>query len=182
MAAVGTVEGSLEPGVIEAGDFSAFYAATFHALTVQLYAHTSDLSEAQDVVQEAFCRALTRWSTVSTYDDPAAWVRKVAWNLATSRWRRLRRAASFSAGYRVEHAEGPGPDRVALLHALASLPDRQRQAVVLFYLADTPVTEIASIAGVAEGTVKSWLHRARTALAGHLSEDETPTTAGGARD
>src|SRR5256885_16211208 len=56
-------------------DFSEFYAAHFHSLTVQLFAHTGDLSEAQDVVQEAFCRALARWSRLVSYDDPIAWVR-----------------------------------------------------------------------------------------------------------
>jgi DNA-directed RNA polymerase specialized sigma24 family protein len=44
--------------------------------------------EAQDVVQEAFCRALTQWREISTYEEPVAWVRRVAWNLATSQIRR----------------------------------------------------------------------------------------------
>jgi RNA polymerase sigma-70 factor (ECF subfamily) len=42
--------------------------------------------------------------------------------------------------------------------------------VVLHYLADLPVAEIARQEGVSEGTVKSWLHRGRTALAAHLTE------------
>src|SRR5256885_14407346 len=83
-------------------DFSEFYAAHFHSLTVQLFAHTGDLSEAQDVVQEAFCRALARWSRLVTYDDPVAWVRRVAWNLATSRWRRVRTAVAFTRRQREE--------------------------------------------------------------------------------
>src|SRR5256885_12980002 len=65
-------------------DFSECYAAHFHSLTVQLFAHTGDLSEAQDVVQEAFCRALARWSRLVSYDDPIAWVRRGAWDLPTS--------------------------------------------------------------------------------------------------
>lgn len=71
-------------------DLDDFYAASYADLTVQVYAYFGDLHEAQDVVQEVFCRALARWRQVSGYDDPAAWVRRVAWNLATSRWRRLR--------------------------------------------------------------------------------------------
>src|SRR3989440_10357769 len=77
-------------------DFSEFYAAHFHSLTVQLFAHTGDLSEAQDVVQEAFCRALARWSRLVSYDDPIAWVRRGAWKLATPRSRRGRTAPVFS--------------------------------------------------------------------------------------
>ena len=54
----------------------------------------------------------------------------------------------------------PSPDRVALFAALRLLPAKQRQATVLFYLADLPVDEIAASMGVSAGTVKSWLHRA----------------------
>lgn len=51
-------------------DFDDFYAASYADLTVQVYAYFGDLHEAQDVVQEAFCRALARWRQVSGYDDP----------------------------------------------------------------------------------------------------------------
>jgi RNA polymerase sigma-70 factor (ECF subfamily) len=149
-------------------DFSEFYAAHFHSLTVQLFAHTGDVNEAQDVVQEAFCRALARWSRLVTYDDPVAWVRRVAWNLATSRWRRVRTAMTFVSKQREELVPEPSPDRVMLVAALSRLPERQRRAVVLHYLADLPLSTIAAELGVAEGTVKSWLHRARTALAEQL--------------
>ena len=54
---------------------------------------------------------------------------------------------------------------------LAKLPTRQRQAIILHYLADTSVTDIAALTGAAEGTVKSWLHRGRAALAGYLGPD-----------
>jgi RNA polymerase sigma-70 factor (ECF subfamily) len=150
--------------------FDELYAAHYADLTVQLYAYFGDRQEAQDVVQEAFCRAYARWSQVSRFDDPVAWVRRVAWNLAVSRWRRARTALSFARRQRpVEpQAEGPTPERVALVHALGTLPDTHRRAVVLHYLADLTVTEIADREGVAEGTVKSWLHRGRAALATRL--------------
>jgi RNA polymerase sigma-70 factor (ECF subfamily) len=159
-----------ERRVTDAADFAEFYAATFHSLCVQLYAHTGDLAEAQDVVQEAFCRALPRWDRLSTYDDPAAWVRKVAWNLATSRWRRLRRHMEIVRSKGPELVEAPDGDRIDLMAALAVLPPRQRQAVVLHYLADASVAEIAQLTGAAEGTVKSWLHRARATLAEQLGD------------
>jgi Sigma-70 region 2 len=66
--------------------FEDFFAANFAVLVVQLNAHTANLVEAQDAVQEAFCRAWPRWQTISAYDDPVGWVRRVAWNIATSRW------------------------------------------------------------------------------------------------
>jgi RNA polymerase sigma-70 factor, ECF subfamily len=159
-----------ERRVTDAADFAEFYAATFHPLCVQLYAHTGDLAEAQDVVQEAFCRALPRWNTLSKYDDPAAWVRKVAWNLATSRWRRLKRYMEIVRSRELDLVEASARDRVDLMAALAVLPPRQRQAVVLHYLADASIAEIAQLTGAAEGTVKSWLHRARITLAGRLGD------------
>jgi len=208
--------------------FDEVYAAHYADLTVQLYAYFGDRQEAQDVVQEAFVRALARWRTVATYDDPVAWVRKVAWNLAVSRWRRARTALAFlrkqrrdeaqdvaqeafcrawqnwakvsayddpvawvrkvawrlaisrwrraktALAYvrrqREEHVPEVSPDRVALTAALATLPVAQRRAVVLHYMAGMQISEIARQEGVADGTVKSWLHRARTTLAGRLDE------------
>jgi RNA polymerase sigma-70 factor (ECF subfamily) len=61
-------------------------------------------------VQEAFTRAWPRWETISRYDNPATWVRRVAMNVATSRWRPAR---AHSRHHREAVAEGPGPDRVA---------------------------------------------------------------------
>ena len=153
--------------------FDEVYAAHYADLTVQLYAYFGDRHEAQDVVQEAFCRAYARWKTVSRYDDPVAWIRRVAWNLAVSRWRRTRTALNFLRRQRRDEAEldGPGPDRVALVTALATLPPAHRRAVVLHHLADLSIAEIADREGVAVGTVKSWLHRGRAALAVALGND-----------
>ncbi|MCA2213075.1 RNA polymerase sigma factor [Jidongwangia harbinensis] len=153
--------------------FDEVYAAQYADLTVQLYAYFGDLQEAQDVVQEAFCRALRRWSSVSRYDDPVAWVRRVAWNLAVSRWRRSRTAMSFLRRQRRQEpqVDGPNTDRVALVDALATLPATQRRAMVLHYLGDLSIAEIADRENVAVGTVKSWLHRGRTGLAAQLRPD-----------
>ncbi|MDI6100349.1 SigE family RNA polymerase sigma factor [Actinoplanes sp. NEAU-A12] len=158
--------------------FDDLYAAHYADLTVQLHLYFGDRQEAHDVVQEAFCRAYARWRTVSGYEDPVGWVRRVAWNLALSRWRRTRSALSFLRRQpRTEsHVAGPGPDRVAVMAALAELPAQQRRAVVLRYLADLTVPQIADREGVAEGTVKSWLHRARTTLADRLGADENEET------
>lgn len=152
-------------------DFDGFYAAHFGSLTTQLYAYLGDRQEAQDVVQEAFCRALARWERVRDFDDPVAWVRRVAWNLATSHARRLGVVAAFRRRHRVEHDPPPSPDHVALVAALRELPERQRHAVVLHYLADQPVAEIARSMGAEVGTVKVWLHRGRAALAALLRSE-----------
>ncbi|MFF5172404.1 RNA polymerase sigma factor [Micromonospora sp. NPDC000089] len=151
-------------------EFTDFYRAHFHRIAVQLYAYLGDHAEAQDLTQEAFCRTLERWERVSGYGDPSAWVRRVAWNLATSRLRRMRTAVRHLARQREEHVAGPGPDRVALTRALATLPTNQRRAIVLHHLAQLSVAEIAEQVGAPEGTVRSWLSRGRAALAGQLAE------------
>ncbi|MCU7728182.1 SigE family RNA polymerase sigma factor [Actinoplanes sp. KI2] len=159
----------------ETSSFDEIYAAHYGDLTVQLYAYFGDRQEAQDVVQEAFCRAYARWRTASRLDDPVAWIRRVAWNLAISRWRHKRTVRRFLRSQRpVEpNVDGPEPERVALIAALATLPDNHRRAIVLRYLADLTVADIADREGVPEGTVKSWLHRARQALAARLDLAES---------
>ena len=153
-------------------DFDALYAAHFASLTTQLFAYFGDRQEAQDVVQEAFSRAWPRWESISRYEEPAAWIRRVAWNEATSRWRRLRTARAYARQQRRQLVAGPEPDRVALVDALRTLPPNHRRAVVLFYLADLSVADIAADCGVTPSTVKSWLHRARAALADQLNDAE----------
>jgi RNA polymerase sigma-70 factor (ECF subfamily) len=149
-------------------EFAELYRGHFHRLAVQLYAYLGDHAEAQDLTQEAFCRALERWPVINGYDEPAAWVRRVAWNLATSRLRRVQTAFRHLAGQREQVVAGPEPDHVDLVRALAALPARQRRALVLHYLGGLSTAEIAVQEGVAEGTVRSWLNRGRIALAARL--------------
>jgi RNA polymerase sigma-70 factor (ECF subfamily) len=154
-------------------DFDEFYAGCFASLTVQVCGVTGDMAEAQDIVQEAFTRAWQRWDRVAHYDDPTAWVRRVAFNLATSRWRRARTAWRYLAAQRVEHVDGPRPDRVALAAALRTLPPKQSRALALYYLADLSAEEIAQECAVPPSTVRSWLHRGRARLMAELSDEET---------
>ena len=168
-------------------NFDAFYGASYRRLVVQVHAYLGDRAEAEDVVQEAFIRAWDRWSKVSGLDDPAGWVRRVAWNLATSRLRRLATMRrSLSRDRPPDNAPPPSPDHVALVGALRQLPDRQRRAVVLHYIADLPVTAIAAELDVPKGTVLSWLHRGRAQLAleldvSPLSTAQLPSHIGGDR-
>ncbi|MEV8512586.1 sigma-70 family RNA polymerase sigma factor [Dactylosporangium sp. NPDC051484] len=152
-------------------DFAECYAAWFAPIAGQLAVYLGSAEEAQEVTQEAFTRAWARWGRIARYDEPAAWVRRVAWNLATSRIRRARTALRHWRGQRPESVAGPGPERVALERALAALPADQRRAVVLYYLAGLPVAEIAEICRAREGAVRTWLYRARIALARHLTDE-----------
>jgi predicted RNA polymerase sigma factor len=70
--------------------FAAFYTASYQRLLGQLFAVTGDLAEAENLLQEAYARAVVRWAQVRAYDRPEAWVRRVALNLAAMAARRLR--------------------------------------------------------------------------------------------
>jgi RNA polymerase sigma-70 factor (ECF subfamily) len=129
----------------------------------------ADPGMAQDIIQEAYIRAWQHWPTISRYDQPESWVRLIVSRLATDWWRRVAVRRRFEATDRApEPVPPPSETTILLVDALRQLPIRQRQAFCLHHLLDLSVGEIAGIMGVAEGTVKSWLFRARAALAGSL--------------
>jgi RNA polymerase sigma-70 factor (ECF subfamily) len=155
------------------GSFEEFYTGAVGRLLGQLFPVTGDLHEAEEVVQEAFTRAAARWSRLRDYDVPEAWVRRVAMNLAADRGRNLRRQT------KAIHKLRPPPEvlpvsveALALAEALRTLPIRQRQVLVLHYLVDLPVDEVARTLDMPDGTVKSLLARGRHALAAKLGEPE----------
>ncbi len=154
-----------------ATDFDGFYQAHYGETVAMAYGFTADLAESQDIAQEAFSRAWQRWKVISRYEQPVSWVRRVATNLAHSRWRRLRTAASYMARQRIDDLPDLSPDHVDMVTALRALPVAQRKAVVLHYLVDLPVGQVAAELGVAEGTVKAWLHQGRKALAIELNDE-----------
>jgi RNA polymerase sigma-70 factor (ECF subfamily) len=155
--------------------FDTFYAASRRILLGQLYVMCGDLNEAQDCLQEAYLRAWQRWPRVSTYDDPAAWVRKVAWRLAINRWHRARRAVlTRSRQGSPANVVGANADRLDLAGALRRLSTGQREAIVLHHLVGMTVEEIAAQGNVPSGTVKARLSRGRVQLARFLSEEIPP--------
>ncbi|MBV1849890.1 SigE family RNA polymerase sigma factor [Catellatospora sp. NEAU-YM18] len=153
-----------------AADFDSFYQAHYTGTVAAAYALTADRAEAHDLAQEAYCRAWQRWAELSRYDNPAAWVYRVAANLAHSRWRHLKVAAAHLVRQRSDTVAPPDPEHVALVAALRGLPADQRQAIVLHHLVDLPVNDVAREMGVPVGTVKSWLARGRAELAVRLAD------------
>jgi RNA polymerase sigma-70 factor (ECF subfamily) len=147
------------------------YEASYRRLVTQLVGSCGDLSTAEEVVQEAFVRAIAHSTTFRRTDSPEAWLRRVAVNLARSRWRRLKRFAGLMPRL-AEPTSIPdlSPDHVTLVAALQRLPRPQREAIAMHHLADLPVDEIAACLGVPPGTVKARLARGRATLA-HLLSD-----------
>jgi RNA polymerase sigma-70 factor (ECF subfamily) len=159
--------------------FDAFYRGTARRLTRYAYGLTGDATEAQDLTQEAYARAWQHWRKVTACDDPEAWLRVVVTRLSTDRWRRLgvRRTATRAARPPAT-ADPPSEDTVLLVAALRTLPVVQRQALVLHYMLDRSVADIAVETGANVNTVKSWLSRGRAALAGVLRAEITHTSPG----
>jgi RNA polymerase sigma-70 factor (ECF subfamily) len=130
---------------------------------------------AEDAAQEALARWWERSSRGQTIETPEAWMTAVALNLARSRLRRLRAERRARDRLQPSSIPEPAPEVVDLRRALAQLPTREREAVVLHYYMDLSVAEVAAIQGVSDGTVKTSLHRARRRLAQTLAEHDIST-------
>jgi RNA polymerase sigma-70 factor (ECF subfamily) len=144
-------------------EFEAFFRTEYPSL-VSALAVAVGRDQAADVVQEAFVRANARWSKVRKMDRPGAWVRRVALNLATDHHRGLARRRRYAPLLAPEEWCEQTPRDKDLADALAQLPQRQRLVVVLHYLMDLPVAQVAFELGISDGTVKATLHSARANL------------------
>jgi RNA polymerase sigma-70 factor, ECF subfamily len=159
---------------VDAG-FDGFYVASRQRVLRQVTAITADREQALDVVQEAYVRAWQRWDRVRRLDDPEAWVRRVAWRLALSRWRH----AQVVRRHEPRLAEPPTvpaaavEDAIDVRAALARLPAGQRLVLVLHEMCDQSVQQVAAETGLPVGTVKSRLTRGRAALAALLAAPST---------
>ncbi|HVE94924.1 MAG TPA: sigma-70 family RNA polymerase sigma factor [Acidimicrobiales bacterium] len=136
-------------------------------------------ADAEDIAQEAVLRATRDWARVGSYAKP--WIVRVATNLAIAQLRRDGREHDFVIPE--ASSEGHADLRIDLAEAVSALPVRQRQAVVLRYLADHDEATVASLLGCSRGSVKRHLHRATQALrksprldGAHRSQGATVTT------
>lgn len=137
------------------------FDAAFDRLLGRAYRHAvrmvGDPALAEDLAAEALARTYAHWRRVRDYDHLDAWVLRVTTNLAIDAMAK-RRIVPVDAP--VLSPEDAAVLRVTLAQALRSLPARQRDAVVLRYLADMSEADVAASLGVAPGTVKAHLHRA----------------------
>ena len=124
-------------------------------------------ADAEDAVGEAVLRAWQSWDRLRARGAVRAWLLKIAVNCAYEQRRRDSRVIytdelePLAGG---AEAALPGGLWDAVLH----LPEEQRAAVTLYYYEDLPVAEIARVLGVAQGTVKSRLGRARQIGRAHV--------------
>lgn len=162
----GTAEEAL-PGEPAPGAFEAFFREHERQIFRYLVRMTGEEQTAHDLTQETFLRAWLHFAKISRYDSPAAWLFRVATNLALSHRRRRaapagspellgddeRPARSDPAGRLVEHSH--------IQQTLLELSANQRSALVLREVYGLSCEEIAGILGISRDAAKVTLFRAR---------------------
>jgi RNA polymerase sigma factor (sigma-70 family) len=140
--------------------------------------------DAEEVAQEAFAKAYSRFSQLRDRTSFRAWLVRMTWRLAIDRWRSdRRRTAREQSG--VLDAPDPTAEGIVaaneraerLWRAIDDLPDKLREAIVLSAIQGYDVREVAQLLALPEGTVKSRLFLARKGLAQRLQCLVTDTRA-----
>jgi RNA polymerase sigma-70 factor (ECF subfamily) len=137
-----------------------------------LWRLTASSEAAAELTQETFVRALMRLDAFDGRSRFSTWLHAIALNF----WRDARRHGAreseilFESALAASDTAGVEPEALAMLerhevrHAVESLPERQRVAILLFYYQEMSYKEIASVSGSSIGTVGSWIHHGIRAL------------------
>jgi RNA polymerase sigma factor (sigma-70 family) len=156
------------PGELRAiADMDLADPAAFERLFQAVYAYAARrVGEplAEEIAAETFARALAARQRYDGREDPLPWLLGIASNLLRRHWRsEKRRLNAYARSIGPEACEDPVSAREAI-EAVARLPRRQREVVLLHVWADLTYEEIARALNIPVGTVRSRLHRARGAL------------------
>lgn len=152
-------------------DFETVFRDVYPRLVSLGTLKTGRADIARELAQETMLRAHARWSDLATYDAPDAWCRTVMTNLlidhhrsSTSEQRAVDRLGRNTVP---PDPAAPALDRWNAL--VASLPERQRTIVTLYYAEDLGVGQIADLLGMSSGAVKAALFKARRTLRHRLT-------------
>ena len=162
---------------LDEAEIRGFLARDYPRLVNAVALASGSYPAAEDAVQEALVRAWIRSERGEGVESLPAWVAAVALNLTRSGWRRT--MAERRARRRLPERSGaatPSEEHMDVARALEALPRRQREVAVLRYLLEMSTAEVAAALGIAEGTVKSSLARARAHLAEALQLHDTEVT------
>jgi RNA polymerase sigma-70 factor (ECF subfamily) len=151
-------------------DFRRVYEQAFPMVYRVAYRFCGRREVAEDAVQEAFARAFERWGRLRGEPWVVGWVVTTALNVLRRAGRRAPELARGSPEHSLPEVETE--DVVDLWRAVGELTERQAEAVVLHYIVDLPVAEVAEVMGCREGTAKAHLDRGRRRLATLLEPSE----------
>jgi len=144
-------------------DFRQVYEQAFPIVYRVAYRFCGRREAAEDAAQEAFARAFERWGRLRAEPWVVGWVVTTALNIVR---RGARREPEPSRDAREPAYQGMDVEaELDLWRAIRELPKRQAEAVVLHYVVDLPVAQVAEVMGCREGTAKAHLGRARERLA-----------------
>jgi RNA polymerase sigma factor (sigma-70 family) len=166
----------------EADDFSAFYLAKRDQCLRAVAAAVGDAERAEELVAEAFARALAHWPTLKTHPSQAAWVVMTAKNHHRDRWRRQKVAGRGrdrgTLGASMVTLDGP-EDRLShtTIRAIHDLAPRQRDVLIYRIILDLDTSTTAELLGMKSGTVTTHLRRALATLRITLSPVLEPSEA-----
>jgi RNA polymerase sigma-70 factor (sigma-E family) len=147
---------------------TVLYAAHYRRLVRLAALLLHDRTLAEEVVQDAFVGLHRNWSRLRDDERAAAYLRQSTVNGARSAGRRSM-TVKRHAPVLQQVADHPDPadsvaERSAVMAALAQLPDRQREVLVLRYYGDLPEAAIAEALGISRGAVKTHASRGMAAL------------------
>jgi RNA polymerase sigma-70 factor (ECF subfamily) len=154
--------------VRDSAEFDAVFDQLFPEAARLAFRIVGNRAAAEDVAAEAFARALARWSTVGSLPYREAWVLRVTINLAVDTTRRKRPCPERD---HERDTTDIATLRIALAHALGTLPRRQREAIGLRYLSDMTDQEVADVLGISEGTVRTHIRRGLRTLRVRFKDD-----------
>jgi RNA polymerase sigma-70 factor (ECF subfamily) len=147
-------------------EFRAFYATEYADVAGYALALTSDPGLADEIAQEALTEVYVRWARLRT---PRGYAFRVAANLAGKHWRRRDRELATWSDL-AQHATPDAGLDGTVWDAVRRLPPAQRDVVLLHYLYDLPLADVATAVRRPLGTVKRRLHEGRALLAAALKE------------
>ncbi|MFG3711289.1 SigE family RNA polymerase sigma factor [Micromonospora sp. NPDC047730] len=164
-------------------EYIEYVTARLPALRRLAYALCGDADQADDLVQETATRLYRRWARIGEVEQLDAYVRTVLVRLfLDTRRRGWWRVHLFGGPPDVRSTEDRGAEeRTVLREALAQVPPRQRAVLVLRFVHDLPVDEVARTLGCSAGTVKSQTSHGLAAMRRLLGGRELASRAGGER-
>ena len=159
----------------QAGEaFAALFRREFKPIARTVFLIVGDAATAEEIAQEAFAKAWSRWGDVARAERPGAWVHTVAVRLALRRRARRRRGLQLEVfAHHGESGSGSDESFVPVLELLRSLSPMQRAVVALAIIDDLPIDDVAHRVGCRPATARVHLHRARARLAELVRQEIT---------
>jgi RNA polymerase sigma-70 factor, ECF subfamily len=153
--------------------FEAFYQSEARTLFRRLWLITGNRAEAEELMQDAFLKVWERWDRVGGLDDPVGYLYRTSMNLFRKRYRRAMLAVRRTVGLARSNDDfSDADDRQVVRHVLATVPPRQRAALVLTEMLGFTSKEAGGALGVTDATIRSLTRHGRDAFRKVMEVDD----------